>query len=180
MDLRSGQRRQLTTDMRASCVKWSPDGTRLAVRQGDEIFIMMADMGRVERTIAAGTFAVGQITIDLHLDQGLAWSHDSSGVVFAVYDWLRVVNRIDKVDLRSQRRMQVTSISPELPHPSSMAYSADGKALLFELDSIWNSRIIVYDGVSSRDLIAGWSPVWSPDGKVILFVRDKTLYSLGL
>ncbi len=185
LDLRTSQRRQLTSDMRASCVRWSPDGRRLAVRQGDEILIMTADTGRIEQTIGAGSVTITPvanvpITLELHLDQGLAWSPDSLSIAFSVYDWLHVVNRIDRVEVRSQRRSQILSIPPNSPRPSSLAYSSDGKVLLFELDSITSSQILAHDGVSTRVLTAGWSPAWYPDGKSILFVRNRTLYALGI
>jgi Tol biopolymer transport system component len=175
LDLQTSQKRQLTSGLNATCVAWSPDGSRLAAVSmsesnptGDDIVIVSAQTGQAELRISAG---------DADL-QDPAWRPDGRRLIFFVrksqFEFIggvfvarTLISRIDEFDLGARRRMQLLDLLPSRLSASALTFSPDGRRLLF----VSGIQIRLFEGSSIRSLAAGTSPLWYPDGRTILFAR---------
>ncbi len=73
--------------------------------------------------------------------------------------------------------------STDVGHIESLAWSMDGKRLVFEFHKNGASVIAFVDHKGSKPRLltkgpADSSPVWAPDGKHVFFLRDGKLYSV--
>lgn len=179
LDLRTGERRQLTTGLPARCAAWSPDGRRIAAlvtsqtsRLADDIAIVAADTGQIELLIGAGEF---------DLDHP-AWSPDGQRLAFTVSQsvvasvqppaWRLVISRIELFDFRDRRRALLLDLLPESVFASDLAYSPDGRTLLFVTGGPWSGSIRGLSGASSATITQGHAPAWHPDGRTLAFARS--------
>ncbi|HXE58719.1 MAG TPA: BamA/TamA family outer membrane protein [Gemmatimonadales bacterium] len=163
-----------------SAASWSPDGKFLAVAakrgpQDDLVIIDGRDGDEVRR-----------ITVDLNGITTPTWSPDGSRLVFTGYDGglsdLFVVNA-DGTGLRRLTQDKFADLHP--------VWSPDGKTIAFATDRgpetdfnalrIGNLRIALYHldrgAVEVLDHMDGGknvSPQWSPDGRQIAFVSDRS------
>ena len=138
---------------------WSPDGTRLAIQSGDDIWLVDPDGGNRTRL----TFSPG-------FDEYATFSPDATKIAF------------DREGVTGHRVMVMNadgtgahSISESFPDASQPTWSPDGSQIAFQAHGdIW---ITSANGIGARLLVGGgvenlW-PAWSPDGSTILFASDR-------
>ncbi|HEX6432641.1 MAG TPA: hypothetical protein VFZ87_00290, partial [Gemmatimonadales bacterium] len=174
-----------------SQANWSPDGKYLAfaAKRGARDDIVIVDVERNKQ--------VERIQLKLSGVTTPAWSPDGRQLVFTGYDGglsdLFVVGR-DGKGLRRLTQDKYADLHP--------VWSPDGRTIAFATDrggvtdfttlAIGNMRIALYDLDMGSIQVLGQmergknvSPQWSPDGKSIAFVSDRTgvsnifLYELG-
>lgn len=159
---------------------WSPDGTQLA-------FLTVAPQRLGGRDMAVIEVASGGIRILYTIQEQpggtgpQAWSPDGKQLAFASYDGIYVMN-VDGTGAHRITRYEGSHACYDLL-PS---WSPAGSAIVFSVlceggnEGLW---AVEADGSDRRQLIAGdyevdeyRSPVWSPDGTKIAFVKtDWTL-----
>lgn len=162
---------------------WSPDGRRLAYHRFGEIFVSDAD-GRNERRLTRR--APG-----LHWPASSpAWSPDGKTIAFSgTRDVLTVPATGGKVrNLTRSRESWRGNFTP--------SYSPDGRTIAFSRSTdAFNNDIFLMsaDGKNLRRLTRSQGthdtlgeehgPSWSPDGRTIVFVSNRTgrfeLYAIG-
>ncbi len=203
LDLRTRQQRKLTEDLTAGCVRWSPDGRRMAVHnpveRGGRVVVISAETGQIEETISGGQYTLSTpigTTRTEEFDIGEpVWQTDAQRIAFPIsaleivgftivtipgrQDALAfpvhgdryVINRIEGFALPDRQRSQILAISTRERTPHDLMYSLDGRILLFVISSRIDSKIWAFDGTTTRVVTSGHSPVWSLDGRSIVFAR---------
>ena len=184
LDLRSIERRRVTTGVYAWCVSWSPDGRRMALTiasathsTGSDILIISAETGRTEHLIEAGSNRLYD-PVRTADSQRVVYSTARYEGEQAPYRW--IVNRLESFDLRTRRRSLFLDLLPPVgarevkDHPLTMAvanltFSPDGRVLLFVTGP--GPRINRYSSGVPTFLVEGHSPAWHPDGRSISFAR---------
>ena len=141
----------------------SPDGRKLALTDGDSVFVVNAGGGRRPRPVARVE------------GSDLAWSADGRKIA-VLGDDLLVMNR-DGSELRN-----VTQL-PEAWEIDGLgfAWSPNGRAIAVSIrqQSLGDSQIwlVNADGSGKRKLTAAaggsWSPSWSPSGNRIAFTSAR-------
>jgi Tol biopolymer transport system component len=163
-----------------SQASWSPDGKYIAVgaKRGprDEILIVDAKRNKV----------VNRIRLELSGVTTPAWSPDGAQLVFTGYDGglsdLFVVGR-DGAGLRRLTEDKYADLHP--------TWSPDGRVIAFATDrgpgtdfttlAVGNMRIALYELATGTirvldrmDRGKNVSPQWSPDGRSVAFVSDRS------
>jgi Tol biopolymer transport system component len=174
-----------------SAASWSPDGRYLAVaaKRGPRDDILIVDVARNREA--------RRIQLKLSGVTTPAWSPDGKQLVFTGYDG--GLSDLFLVDADGKNLRRLTNDRYADLHP---VWSPDGKTIAFATDRgpdtdfgtlhIGNMKIATYDVASGRiEVLPGMdagknvSPQWSPDGKEIAFVSDRTgvsnifLYDVG-
>ena len=174
-----------------SSASWSPDGKFMAFagKAGahDEIVVLDVARNKQVATIRPGLSGVTTP----------AWSPDGSKIVFTGYDG--GLSDLFVVDRDGKNLHRLTNDKYADLHP---AWSPDGKTIAFTTDRgpgtnfntlrFGNYRLALYQIESGKiDVLKGmdWgknvNPVWSPDGKSLAYVSDRTgvsniyLYDIG-
>ena len=163
-----------------SSASWSPDGKFLAFagKNGAHDDIIVIDVASNDKVATIRTGLSGVTTP--------AWSPDGSQLVFTGYDGglsdLFIVNR-DGKDLRRLTNDRYADLHP--------AWSPDGKVIAFTTDRgpqtdfntlrFGNYRLALYHLDGGRiELLQGMDsgknvdPQWSPDGKSLAYISDRT------
>lgn len=147
---------------------WSPDGTKIAFVNNNDIYVMNAD----------GT-GVARITETPEWEMDPAWSPDGSKIAFARVPplWQEPAD-VWIMNANGSGQTQLTSHPTEDRMPS---WSPDGAKIAFvshrEGGDIW---VMNANGSGQANLIddADWEfidedPAWSPDGSKIAFAADR-------
>jgi Tol biopolymer transport system component len=170
---------------------WSPDGASyaFAAKSGGQDNLVILDVPH-DRIVAQHRLGLAAIT-------NPSWSPDGRQLVFTGYDggWsdLYVVDA-DGQNLRRLTADRYADLMPVWsPDGRTIAFATDrGPGTDFDILRFGNMRIALYylDGDSIR-VLAGMergkntNPVWSPDGRSLAFVSDRSgidnvfLYDLG-
>jgi WD40 repeat protein len=163
-----------------SSSSWSPDGKYLAFagKNGAHDDIIVLDVAR-NKQVATIRPGLSGVTTP-------AWSPDGSKIVFTGYDG--GLSDLFVVDRDGKNLKRLTNDKYADLHP---AWSPDGKSIAFTTDRgpntnfntlrFGNYRLALYDLASGRiDLLKGMEygknvdPQWSPDGKSLAYISDRT------
>jgi len=158
---------------------WSPDGTVLALaakRGPKDDLVLLSDKGK----------EVGRLNIPLNGVTNPSWSPDGTRLVFSGYDGgisdLYVINR-DGSGLQRLTDDKFADLQPDWsPDGSTIAFATDrGPNTDFTDLRFGNLRIALYhldsgtiEVLPHMDTGKNISPQWSPDGRSIALVSDRT------
>ncbi len=163
-----------------SSASWSPDGRYIAVaaKRGPRDDIVIIDPVRNRE--------VRRIRVDLNGVTTPAWSPDGSKLVFTGYDGglsdLFIINA-DGTNLQRLTHDRDADLHPAWsPDGTTIAFTTDrGPNTDFDILKIGNFRLATYDLATGRiSLLPGMDqgknvdPQWSPDGRAIAYVSDRT------
>jgi Lysyl oxidase/WD40-like Beta Propeller Repeat len=161
----SGERRVLATPAEEAWPAWSPDGRLLALVQGSRL-VIVALSGSVQQVIRVGG-SIGR----------LGWAPDGSRIVLAS-DALGD-DDVYVADVASRRLTPLTEPGFNEQDP---VWTPDGTRVVFSSDRDGPARLlsVAVSGGDERDLTSGavegdTRPVYSPDGRDLLFARDGRL-----
>lgn len=145
-------------------LSWSPDGERIAISSGDNLFLVDAASGDMTQITGCGPCSY----------QGPAsepqWSPDGDRIAFTGNDLMLSV-AVDGSAVQTLVRSSDARISINGAHPR---WSPDGTKLAFLADE--GVFVVNADGSGLRLLVShepsgGPGPSWSPDGRRILYVK---------
>jgi Tol biopolymer transport system component len=152
---------------------WSPDGRTVGVtrRDGSALALVLVDAetGAERLVLRSRDRGVGW----------LSWAPDGSRLAFASeLDRDRAARALETVRPDgSGRRVLVRLPAGGPPGIHGIAWSPRGDRIAYDRDR-WLSLVRPQGGASAR-LVRGYSPVWSPDGRSLLF-RSRPGDSIGI
>jgi Tol biopolymer transport system component len=148
-----------------ACPRWSPDGAQIAFTDWGTLKVFDVADGK-ERSLSNEQF--------VEFPHGFDWSHDGQRIAF-------VARRVD-AQVRELFIVSVDKARPEtkvrLARDGSLGkhanWSPDGKQLAITIDAY--IHVLDVEGTQPPRLLPGQTdksrdPVWSPDGKWIVFAR---------
>ncbi len=155
----------------------SPDGSKIAIlsdRSGyADIYLIDAVTGKEIRRLVKGNRSIDFEELKW-LQPGISWSPDSKSIIIAAKAGSEDV--FQKIDVETGKAAKI-----EIPMDGlfSATYSPDGTQLAFVGNKAGASDIYLYDFATknvtnlTHDLHSDSDPVWSPNGRRIVFVSDR-------
>jgi Tol biopolymer transport system component len=151
--------RRVTTDAAVigshSDPQWSPDGSTIAyVAGGTDVW-----------TVPAGGGPSSRLTVGAGQARGLAWSPDSSRLLFTDSTGPAAV---EVLDVR-------TGLVVARVQGADAAWSPDGRRIAY-VDGVGRAAVMSSDGTGSAELteLPSSGPVWSPDGGRVVYAARVT------
>lgn len=171
--------------------RWSPDGSQIAFSSEGSIYTVPA-FGGVPKRVIAGTSGGSALSP--------AWSPDGNKIAYVQNDAIHIFTPETETSKKIVAANESHCLSWS-PDGSKIAYVSGNLAFLFsEIDvpeSIWqwigniapsSIHIVIVSTGKSHPITSidnsNMSPVWTPDGKHLLFISDqggaRDIYSLSL
>ncbi len=169
---------------------WSPDGSQIAFLRLDTVskgsLVVVAARGGPERVLR-------QISLRDNIYRALrpllTWTPDGRGIVYTTLDNETGRAGLFLADLQGPATRKLLSAGEGTLGNTSPAFTRDGKWLAYsEVYGPYQSRLFVrpvtaglqFPGEATRvsgpkDTLIG-SPVWSPDGKRLLYTQDMQIF----
>ena len=144
--------------------QWSPDGTRIAFTEVDDVTGEELSMYTVD--VATGDIA------DLGIGYGPRWIDDRTLVFNANVFAADGSARLDAflLDLESGERQPLAEATIAYPSPDGTMLLLEHYSGLSLADSVLS--LAAADGSGAVELVTGFSPVWSPDGTQVAFAYE--------
>ena len=162
LDADGSNRRQLTHDSLDSFPAWSPDGERIAFASGRDVFTVAVSGGPPDHVVR----------LQDEDAFGLAWSSDGGWIAFSRPDYGTAFAPLEVVrpDGSGRRRLTLNGEDASWsPRAQTLVYVHWGDVYRVDADGR-NKKRLTFDG-------RGWtverSPIWSPDGTRIAYVRPR-------
>jgi dipeptidyl aminopeptidase/acylaminoacyl peptidase len=157
--------RQLSIPAYANNPDWSPDGTRIAYDNYEDIFVADPD-GTNARKLTDGVMP--------------SWSPDGTKLVYAARQDARGFFDLYSYDLETKQRTRLTSWERLDFEPD---WSPAGDKIVFVSDRAAGQSLYTMnaDGSDQRQLTRGDNdsdPVWSPDGSTIAYAQDSQIWTI--
>lgn len=163
---------------------WSPDGRRLAFVREGELFVSDPDGRQVRRLV--GRSSQGRFVV-----LSPSWSPDGATIVFAAAPW--GAGAIYTVSVADRTVRRLTHDREPWRGNYTPAYSPDGRLIAFSRSTdAFNTdiflmrrngtglrRLTTSQGTETR-LAEEHGPAWSPDGRTIVFVTNRSGKSFEL
>lgn len=198
LDLRTQEQRKLTEELPAGCVRWSPDGRRIAVHNRVEragrVVVISAETGQIEQAISGGQYTLSTPigttrTEEVNIGRP-AWQADAQRLAFRVSAWevrsftiiiipgreaIAIPNHGDRYVINRIEGFDLR----DRQRSQILAISSDVRApedLTFSPDGrvllfVIGLEIWAFDGTATKVVTTGHSPAWSLDGRSIVFAR---------
>jgi len=162
---------RLTTDGESSNPAWSPDGTQIGFVKGNAGVFLISSQGGAERKVS-----------DSSLQSSVAWMPDGKSLALPERASGKEPYRVVLVSLASGARRPLTVPPPGILGDHDPAISPDGKNLCFVRWLAGSGASDLYvmptDGGEPRRLTSDgvwiYSPVWTPDGREIVFSSNRS------
>jgi serine/threonine protein kinase len=172
-DLSRGTVSRLTSGPADCCAVWSPDGTRIAFRNGTQNIAVVP---------ATGTAAVSTVLANGAANTPTQWTPDGRGILFQAIG----ANRIDTylvplTDPRTPTPVLQSAFSEE-----QAQLSPDGRWIAFTSDESGRPEVYVqdYPALQEKVLVStsgGADPQWRRDGGELYFIAaDHKLMSVAI
>jgi Tol biopolymer transport system component len=163
--------KQLMDDREIHLLKWSPDGSRIVIRSGNdgrhELYTMNPDGSNVTQLTDFSAYSSNVIPI-------VYWSPDGRKIAF------NVIDGVDELFIMNSDGSRPVEIVPNDGHRGIIGWTPDsGKILFFQQDSgARDIHIVDIDGSNEINLTANsddsiGEPMLSPDGRRLLFSSGR-------